>query len=123
MFIKSIMNERGEITTSKILITVVLLFIIGYFGIKLIPMYFKHEMVKLEVKSAIDNAEFNKAAKIKSNLHTQIVNLGLELDNEQISVEKEDNSVRIIVWWEVDMIFFGKWKKNFYFDIERFEDF
>lgn len=119
MVIKAVMNERGEVTTSKILITVVLLSLIGYFVIMLVPMYFKYEMMQLEVKSALENAHKNDVATIRSNLKDKISDWSLDIGEDQLIIEKDEYSVRIILWWEVDKVFLGTWEKNFYFDIEN----
>ena len=127
MDMKTIMNERGEITTSKILITVIFVSIIVYFCIKLGPMYFKYEMMQLEVKSAIDNADTNDIKEMRNLLTAKIREWNLDLDREQLAeqliIEREDGFVRIILWWEVDKVFFGKWEKNFYFDIEETDEY
>ena len=55
---------------------------------------------------------------MRKHIKEKITDWGLEIPDDNITIERTDYYASIFIWYEVEKVFFGKWEHVFYFEVE-----
>ncbi len=90
------------LTRVKLILTILIVAGLGYAGSKLIPVYWSYVSMFDPVKEAAMAATRpGKEAEARAELIARAKGVGVELDEEQVEIDRDGNVVVVRVAWEV----------------------
>lgn len=101
------------------IIWLIIIAFIAYGGYKLIPMYYRHQMMTYEVEGQVKVAHRYDEDEIFENLLEKVKEWDMPIDPENIVVDRREQSIIIFVNYHVDVLFLGKFNRRFYFKIKE----
>ncbi len=113
------LDERGEITTAKIVLVVILLILLSVAAVKIGPPFFNYQMVKSEIKNEAKNAFFYSDEELREHIIDAAEEWDVELNYYDIEIKRgfSGQDVEVTVKWEDYIDFFGQYDKELYFEV------
>ncbi|MFQ5586821.1 MAG: hypothetical protein ACE5GF_08385 [Thermodesulfobacteriota bacterium] len=88
-----------------------------YLGVKIAPPWVGYLILKYEVSSEARNAHHNEDEEILKKIITTADTWGVHLTSDDVTVERDENSIEITVEYTVTVHFFGRYSKDFWYSI------
>ncbi|MBE9531513.1 MAG: hypothetical protein IME98_01770 [Proteobacteria bacterium] len=104
------------------MIWIALIVILAYIGYVVVPMYYRNQMMVLEVKGQIKVAHMYDEYELLTHLVEKVEEWHLPIDEDDITVDLRDNDIIISMSYHVDKLFLTKYKHRFYFNIRESGD-
>ncbi|MEE9543260.1 MAG: hypothetical protein V3V95_05710 [Thermodesulfobacteriota bacterium] len=101
------------------IIWLLILVAIAYGGYKLIPMYYRHQMMTYEVDGQVKVAHRYDEDEIKDTLLEKVKEWGMPIKPDNILVDRRETNIIITVNYHVDIEFLNRFTRRFYFKIQK----
>jgi len=104
----------------KAIFWLLILFLLGYAGVKFGHPYYKYFALKDEAK-AIAKLPFESEEEYRGMVLGKVKDLNLPLKKEDISVTRTGRGTRITASWSEVVDFFGYYQKTLHFKVDTHE--
>ncbi len=101
------------------IIWVVIIATVVYLGYVLIPMYYKHQMMKLEVEGQVEIAHLYDEDELLEHIIAKVAEWELPIDPDDIIVDRRADDIRITINYHVDKKFLNYYERRFRFTIRE----
>ena len=101
------------------IIWLVLIVAVAYIGYKLIPMYYRHEMMSYDVEGQIKVADKYDEDEIKDTLLEKAKEWSMPITFNNIVVDRRESNIIITINYHVDIVFLSKFTHRFFFRIRE----
>lgn len=101
------------------IIWIVLLAVLAYVGYVVVPMYYRNQMMILEVKGQIKVAHMYDEDEILEHLIDKVDEWQLPIDPDKINVDRRESDIVITMRYHIDKLFLTQYNHRFHFKIRE----
>ncbi len=92
--------------------------LIAYMAVVLIPPFVSYKMLEYEARGEADVANMYTDAQIESRLASKAALWSIEIESGDIDVTRDYEEIDISINYSITLVFFGRFERTIYFDIE-----
>lgn len=101
------------------IIWLILIAIAVYIGFVLVPVYYRHQMMVLEVKGEIKVAHMYDEEEILDHIIEKVKEWDIPVNTDEIVIDRREDDIIISMRYHVDKTFFSQYERRFYFKIRE----